>query len=739
MRDSTRESGGDEGVEQPQDRVRELEDRIEREASVAELGRRALTGTTADELLRLAVAEVVRMLGTARGAVLMTDGKGLDCAVSAGWPEDEIEPTPLTKASHAGYVCLASEVSVVEDLVTDDRFPASRHLTGLGIRSAAAVPIRGGTDRALGVLAVHDVEPREYVAADVFYLRAVANTLAAAIARESAQTALTRLQETTALLAEARTPREIGEVIVSSGAASVGAAGGWVADVSQGGDSLELLASFGFDDSRIEEFRTIPLEQRNPTTDAIAEGSPLYFHSAEQVRDAYPDVPYSRYEAMAVVPVMAGADAIGVLALTFAETRAFEPAERGTIDALAKLFGQSLERSKLYEDARRREWAASLVARLSESLERATSVPERCRRAVSILAAELAGFAAIDLRAEDGTLQRVASSRRDSWPVPDPGSGERLSAAALATGRAQSTDLPRREGGPAAQLHALPLRARQRTAGTLIVATVAGRREDALGQEWLRELADHVALGIDNAQLYEREQNASRTLQLGLLGGELPQPEGAALVAAYRPGTVTNEVGGDWYDAFPLEVGRLAILVGDVVGHDLEAAVAMGQLRGAVRALASLGSPAALLERLDSFVSQLRGGAMTTMAYAELDIATGDLRYACAGHPPPLSISADGKPRFLWGGRSGPLGIDMPSRPEEHDRLEPGATLVLYTDGLIERKGESLAVGLERLGEAARAASGDGLQPLVDRMLSAMLAGHPQEDDVCVIAGCLES
>jgi serine phosphatase RsbU (regulator of sigma subunit) len=123
-------------------------------------------------------------------------------------------------------------------------------------------------------------------------------------------------------------------------------------------------------------------------------------------------------------------------------------------------------------------------------------------------------------------------------------------------------------------------------------ATDSGDRERSLGPEWLRELADHVALAVDNARLFEREQNASRTLQLGLLGGELPEPEGAALTAAYRPGTVTNEVGGDWYDAFELGGGRLAILVGDVVGHDLEAAVAMGQLRGAVRALAELGGPA---------------------------------------------------------------------------------------------------------------------------------------------------
>jgi serine/threonine-protein kinase RsbW len=669
----------------------------------------------------------------------MAEGDELQFRSSVGWPPDELGPVPLSEDVHVAHVCLAREVSVVADLDADTRFGGSRPLTSAGIRSAAAVPIRGGIDRALGVLAVHDTPVRQFVDADVFYLRALANILAAAIAREQAQTALIRLQETTALLAEARTPREIGQAIVSSGAAAVGATGGWVAEVSRAGDALELLASFGYDDARTGEYRTIPLDSPNPTTDALGARTPLYFRAAEEVRVAYPDVPYTRFNAMAVLPVMAGTEAVGVLALNFAETHAFGAEERRLLDVLTKLFGQSLERAKLYEDARRREWAASLVARLSESLERATSVPERCRRAVAILSAELAGFAALDLRADDGTLQRLASSRRDNWPVPDPGGGDELAAVALASGQGQSVDLPGENGRPAAQLHALPLRARRRITGVLLVATVTGRREDALGSEWLRELADHVALAVDNARLYEREQNASRTLQLGLLGGDLPQPEGTALVAAYRPGTVTNEVGGDWYDAFPLQPGRLAILVGDVVGHDLEAAVAMGQLRGAVRALATLGSPAALLERLDDFVSRLRGGAMTTMAYAELEVATGELRYACAGHPPPLAVSAGGEPRFLWGGRSGPLGIDMRPRPEEGDRLEPGDTLVLYTDGLIERKGESLAVGLERLSSSAGAASGHGLQQLVDRVLSAMLAGHPQEDDVCVIAGRLES
>ena len=492
-----------------------------------------------------------------------------------------------------------------------------------------------------------------------------------------------------------------------------------------------MLATLGYEESRAADYRSISLDERNPTTDAISAGTPSYFRSAAEFRAEYPDVPYTRFEAMAVLPVITAAGAVGVLALNFDEPRSFDDAERGLLDVLAKLFSQSLERARLYEDARRREWSASLVARLSESLERATSVPERCRRAAALLAAELAGFAAVDLCDEDGSLQRIASSRRGS--AAHSGDAD-ISAHALASGTPQSTEPVNVSGERRVQLHALPLRARRRVTGVLVVATDFGDRERSLGPEWLRELADHVALAIDNARLFEHEQNASRTLQLGLLGGELPEPDGAALTAAYRPGTVANEVGGDWYDAFELGSGRLAILVGDVVGHDLEAAVAMGQLRGAVRALAALGGPAELLERLDSFVSSLRGGSMTTMAYAELDVASGELRYACAGHPPPLAISAAGEPRLLWGGRSGPLGADIRSRLDESDRLEPGGTLVLYTDGLIERKGESLAVGLDRLQDAARSSHRNGLESLLDELLSTMLTGHPQEDDVCAIA-----
>ena len=391
---------------------------------------------------------------------------------------------------------------------------------------------------------------------------------------------------------------------------------------------------------------------------------------------------------MAVLPVIAGDQPIGVLALNFEEAPCL--------------------RRRRARSARRAREAVRTVPRAREAVRGRT--PARVGRLARRPPQRVAR--ARDQRPRALPPSRVAArgrARRLCGRRP-PRRGRRAPAGRLEPPRQMAGSRPRRRrgaGGPRARER--PGRDDRPPAGgrpsTRPAARASapgpppydracsssrrspGAREGALGSEWLRELADHVALAVDNARLYEREQNASRTLQLGLLGGELPQPPGTSLVAAYRPGTVTNEVGGDWYDAFTLDNGKLAILVGDVVGHDLEAAVAMGQLRGAVRALASLGSPGALLERLDSFVSRLRGGAMTTMAYAELEIASGELCYACAGHPPPLAVSGAGEPRFLWGGRSGPLGIDAQSRPEERDRLARDDTLVLYTDGLIERKG----------------------------------------------------
>jgi anti-sigma regulatory factor (Ser/Thr protein kinase) len=161
----------------------------------------------------------------------------------------------------------------------------------------------------------------------------------------------------------------------------------------------------------------------------------------------------------------------------------------------------------------------------------------------------------------------------------------------------------------------------------------------------------------------------------------------------------------------------------------------MAQLRGAVRALAPVGPPAQVLENLDTFARALPAAGMATVAYVELEPATGAARYACAGHPPPLVVGADGSTRFLWEGRSTPLGSHLGSvRVDAADVLRPGDTVVLYTDGLVERRTESLEAGLRRLDRVARGAHALPVADLVEHLLDTLLVDTPHEDDACVLA-----
>jgi len=234
----------------------------------------------------------------------------------------------------------------------------------------------------------------------------------------------------------------------------------------------------------------------------------------------------------------------------------------------------------------------------------------------------------------------------------------------------------------------------------------------------------------------QREHEIAQELQRSLLAGDLPQTPELVLDVAYRPAERGLEVGGDWYDAFWLREGEtVGLVVGDVVGRGIRAAATMGQLRSAVRALAATGlGPAALLEALDAYAGRHKVGQMATVVYAELDLPTGRLRYACAGHPPPVIDAPGAEPKFLWEGRSAPLdvAIDGPGeRPEGGRVLAPGTLLLLYTDGLVERRADTLAEGMARLLERLdERGSGPGLaDALVDALHDAEHA-----DDVCLLA-----
>jgi PAS domain S-box-containing protein len=235
------------------------------------------------------------------------------------------------------------------------------------------------------------------------------------------------------------------------------------------------------------------------------------------------------------------------------------------------------------------------------------------------------------------------------------------------------------------------------------------------------------------------EHDIAQRLQRAMLDGELPEAPELVLDVAYRPAEQGLEVGGDWFDAFWLEPGRtVGLVVGDVVGRGIDAAATMGQLRSATRALAATGvGPAAILDGLDAYASRHRVGQMATVVYAQLELATGQLRYACAGHLPPAVLGPEDAPVFLWEGRSTPLDIhvDEASRAEAVYVLAPGGVLVLYTDGLVERRTETLDDGMNRL--LAQLAVGNAAAPDFAAGLVDDLRGPDQDDDVCVLAACV--
>lgn len=237
-----------------------------------------------------------------------------------------------------------------------------------------------------------------------------------------------------------------------------------------------------------------------------------------------------------------------------------------------------------------------------------------------------------------------------------------------------------------------------------------------------------------------REHEIAHRLQRSMLSGSLSEPHGCELDVVYRPGASGMEIGGDWYDAFWLDDGEtIGLVVGDVVGRGLDAAATMGQLRSAVRALASTDlRPGALLERLDEYARRHDIGKMCTLVYAELSLAEGALRFASAGHPPPLLAAPGDEPRFAWGGRSTPLDAlgAGTQRDEATEPLPAGGMVLLYTDGLVEQRSRPLDDGMERLCHAVAAHRAEALPAILGHVVDAAPESQ-HADDICALAARL--
>jgi phosphoserine phosphatase RsbU/P len=234
-----------------------------------------------------------------------------------------------------------------------------------------------------------------------------------------------------------------------------------------------------------------------------------------------------------------------------------------------------------------------------------------------------------------------------------------------------------------------------------------------------------------------REREIAQRLQESLLEGALTDDPRLPTGIVYRPSGRGLQVGGDWYDAFAIAEDRIALVVGDVVGHGLEAAATMGQLRSAIRALASTDlAPAALLGALDGYAHRHDVGRYATVAYAEIDVARGAMVLSCAGHMPPAVLEPGETARYVLDGRSAPLDVHRTTtaRPQTEVCFSPGALLAFFTDGLIERPDVALDESLAALLAELDRHRGRPAQAFADEVAAAMLDGGETKDDVCLVA-----
>ncbi|GAA0461625.1 histidine kinase [Paractinoplanes deccanensis] len=245
-------------------------------------------------------------------------------------------------------------------------------------------------------------------------------------------------------------------------------------------------------------------------------------------------------------------------------------------------------------------------------------------------------------------------------------------------------------------------------------------------------LAGHLGQGLQRIHQIDLQRETALALQRAILGpAQLPN----GFAVRYAPATRPLKVGGDWYDTVTLADGRIGIVVGDCVGHGLQAATVMGQLRSACRALLLQNTDAAqTLTALDNFAAQLPGATCATVFCGILDPDTGDLTYSSAGHPPAVVAHPDGTTDLLDQGRSRPLGVHTPAgRPEAHYTVPSRATLLLYTDGLVERRRQPLTTGIERVAAAVQRGRGSSLEELATEVMAGMAPETGYDDDVALL------
>jgi GAF domain-containing protein/anti-sigma regulatory factor (Ser/Thr protein kinase) len=739
----------------------------ERAIRLRELASALAAASTPGEIADIASDRVFPLLGGRTGIVgaVSMDEEAIELVTESGLGPSgagSVERIPLSSGRpEAEVVRSNSPLFLASPDTMRSRYPDLGEPDSMD-RAWAGIPL-SASGQTIGVLSVSYAEPQSFGDRQVAELETVADQLALALersvvqrSREEALRLEARVQRVKAV-SEAMNPGlgvdEVAAAILSEAAEALGAAAGGLGVATPDGRNFEFMSTIGAVEGTAER---VPVETRGPNTDAYRTGTVVRIERAEDWRREYPNgspLLGEFAEAVLGIPITAGGRRIGALGLRFDRERSFSPDELRFVGSLAEEAGEALERARLFEAEQRALRRAARLQDVTARLSRAVTTEDAAR---AILRAATGGAgvqaAAIALSEDEGRSLRVIPGQMSrgtlrlrppfDLPVSDHGAlahvyrsgrAEWVASEAAWTERFAEDLESLRELGTC--MYAVPIVSRGEPIGALAVFFDDDSPEPPSEDvDLIRSFAQQAGVALERARTYEVEHEAAATLQRNLMPELLVHEPRVEVVSRYLPATRGVHVGGDWYDLVDRPDGTVALAVGDIAGHGLPAAAAMGQVRSAWRALAlSSSDPTSVLGSLDRFAAGVEGAFFSTILTMLFDPSTNELRYASAGHPPALVIDADRATRYLDGGRSVPLGLafDLP-RPQAIELLSPGAVLILYTDGLIERRDESLDEGLRRLASAGVRVAGAPLTEVADALLE--LVAEERHDDVALLA-----
>jgi PAS domain S-box-containing protein len=647
-------------------------------------------------------------------------------------------------------------------LEIDDRYldagspdPVQRDLRRrLDMRTVARVPLiaRG---RVAGVLgAVRTSASPAHDADDLALLVEIGQRAATALDNASlleleqrTSRRLELLQEATAALSAAATPGQVADATVLQFERLLDTPAVAVFELHETG-TLDALTFGGWNEAARRDWSSLPLDGPAPVALAARRRESIWVERTEDWRRDFPDLlPVVRgygYCTVDCLPLVAAGQCLGVVALGFQTERPLSQSERSAARALADQCAQALQRAGLLAAESEARRAAEDLSKLVSGLSGATTPAE--------VGAVILGYAA-DLGATDTVVMVRAGDQLEVLARTSPSAIERMRldaahpmAHAVRTGEAvwvanrSQTAWP--DGSFASDGTSVPVQVTlPMMAGRTALGAIGlhfGERVptvSAAQRAGILTVAGQCAQALDRARLYQAKHELADVLQHSLLPHKLPELARLSAAARYLPAAAGTQAGGDWYDLLPIGETTVALAVGDVVGHGAPAAAVMGQLRSALAAYLLEGhSPAAALDRLDQFADRIEGSLGSTCTCLTLDWASGELCYATAGHPPILLLDADG-PRYLDRVAGTVLGvIEQPPHREGRTVVSPGTSVVLYTDGLVERRNENFGSGLDRLAHAAADLTFLGPDALVTALVRRMLDATEPPDDVAVVS-----